>query len=276
MRGFWRKLMRVSKEDAVPVGTVFNRYVQSAPSAQNAVDIIPGWSTAFPPQFSVTAGTLPTFADARIQYALDRFGPLNDRVVLELGPLEAGHTAMLEAAGAGQIDAIEANQLAFMRCLVAKEIMQLKHTRFWLGDFVKWLENASESYDLIVASGVLYHMTDPLHLIELIAQRCSAAYIWTHVLDHEAMPPGDPRRMVFSDREEVYDFHGLRVRACRRTYLDSPASDAFCGGMRDDHRWLEKTDLLAALRAVGFTTIETAHEEPDHRFGPALSIFARK
>ena len=49
------------------------------------------------------------------------------------------------------------------------------------------------------------------------------------------------------------------------------------GGDMDDQRcWLHRDDLLEAIRAVGFTDIRTSHDVPNHAYGPALSIFARK
>ena len=260
---------------AEPTVTSFERYVTAAPSHQNAIDSVPGWSTAFPPEFGLTAGALQTHDDARMHWALECFGSVIGKRLLELGPLEAGHTAILEKAGA-TIDAVEANQLAYMRCLITKEVVGLTRSHFWLGDFVKWLEDPGKTYDLIVASGVLYHMKDPLHLIDLIAQRSSAVYFWTHLVDEDAMPPGDARRLVFAPEAEIHDFHGMKVRAYRRTYLQAPKNPAFCGGLEDDHRWLNRDDLLAALRAVGFTDIRTTHDQPDHQFGPALSIYAGK
>ena len=253
----------------------FDRYIATTPSSQNAVDTVAGWNTAFAPHYNVTAGALAAYNDPRILWAMECFGSLDGRRVLELGPLEGGHTGMLDAAGA-QVDAIEANQLAFLRCLITKEILGLKHAKFWLGDFVKALEEWDRTYDLIIASGVLYHQTDPLHLVELVAKRTNAAYFWTHVVTEEAMPPSDPRRLVIDPVVEVHDFHGVKVRAYRRTYANAEESVAFCGGMTDEHRWLHRDDLLAALKVVGFNDIKLAHDEPDHRFGPALSIFARK
>ena len=253
----------------------FDIYVTSTPSLQNAVDAIAGWNTSFPSQFGLKAGSLATYNDPRILWAMENFGPLDGRRVLELGPLEGGHTSMLEAAGA-QVDAIEANQRAFLRCLVTKEILRLTRSRFWLGDFIKALENSEQKYDFIVACGVLYHLTNPLDLIELAATRTDAVYFWTHVVTEEAMPSSDPRRLVISPEVEAHQFHGVNVRAYRRTYANAQESVAFCGGPNDEHRWLHRDDLLEAVKAVGFTDIRTAHDEPNHPYGPALSIFARK
>jgi len=253
----------------------FDRYVASTPCFQNAVDIVAGWSTAFPPHYGLKAGSLAAYNDPRILWAIECFGSLEGRSVLELGPLEGGHTTMLESAGA-QVDAIEANQLAFLRCLVTKEILGLTRSKFWLGDFVKALENWERSYDLIVASGVLYHLQDPLHLLELAAKRTGAVYFWTHVVTEEAMPRSDPRRLVIAEEVENHRFHGIDVRAYCRTYAHAEDNVAFCGGMNDEHRWLHRDDLLGALKAVGFKDVRTSHDEPNHRYGPALSIFARK
>lgn len=253
----------------------FDLYVSSLPSMQNAIDAVAGWNTSFPPHFDLKSGALATYNDPRILWAMECFGPLDDSHVLELGPLEGGHTSMLEAAGA-RIDAIEANKLAFMRCLITKEILGLTRSKFWLGDFVKALEDWEQSYDLIVASGVLYHLKDPLNLIELVAKRTNAVYFWTHVVNDEAMPQGDPRRLVIAPNVEQHQFHGTTVRAYRRTYANAESNVMFCGGINDEHRWLDRDDLLKALKAVGFTDIRTSHEQPDHPYGPALSIFARK
>lgn len=267
---------RTLRPERPPKSSHFDRYVSSVPSWQNAIDAIPGWNTAFPPQFGVEAGSLATYHDPRILWAIECFGSIAGCHVLELGPLEGGHTSMLDAAGA-QVDAVEANQLAFLRCLIAKEILGLSRAKFWLGDFVKALESWDRRYDLIVACGVLYHLIDPLRLIELAAQRTNAIYIWTHIMTDAAIPAADdPHRNLFDQTMETHEFHGLSVRAYRRSYDRAQENTSFCGGMNDEHRWLHRDDLLAALKVVGFQDIRTSHDEPDHRNGPALSIFARR
>ncbi|WP_204348773.1 hypothetical protein, partial [Klebsiella pneumoniae] len=81
------------------------------------------------------------YDDARIAWLVSSVGGLQGLDVLELGPLEASHTAMLLAAGAKSVLAIEANQLAFLRCLVVKELRHLRDASFQLGDFTRFLED---------------------------------------------------------------------------------------------------------------------------------------
>jgi hypothetical protein len=242
----------------------FENYEQSLPSHQNAIDAISGWNSAFPPHLDLRAGNLPLYDDDRIRWAIACFGDLSGRRVLELGPLEAGHTAMLHAAGA-HVVAIEANKLAFSRCLVAKEILGLNHACFFLGDFVKWLEQKDTTYDLIVASGMLYHMKDPLRLLCAMARRTDTIYLWTVCVGNDAIPPTMTRTM-----------NGIPVRLYQRAYSGAEENVSFCGGMEDRPFWLHREDILAVLKSLGFTDMAIAHDDPEHLFGPSFSVFARK
>jgi hypothetical protein len=152
----------------------------------------------------------------------------------------------------------------------------LTRSKFWLGDFMKALENWDQSYDLIIACGVLNRLKDPLQLLELAARRSQAIYIWTHVVSEEALPPSDLRRHTFAPALEIQHFHGVDVRVYRRT--DGYAEDdvAFCRDTDDGQRWLHRDDLIEALKRVGFPNVRTNDDEPNTHFGPALSIFAQK
>lgn len=255
---------------------VLDEYVTGMPCAQNAIDALPGWNHALPGDVGVTAGHGAFYNDPRILWALEQFGSIEGRKILELGPLEAAHTYILERHGAGLIHAIEANKLSFLRCLVVKELLDLRTAKFFLGDFLEWLETPPERYDLIVASGVLYHMASPVHLLELLARNCDAFYLWTHYSSEQAMPASDPRRGVFVGPAEVQESHGVRVRLYRRSYHGAWRNKSFCGGMHDLHRWIEKEDILALIAALGFDDIRVAHDDPAHQNGPSFSIFARR
>ena len=257
-------------------GEVLDEYTVGLPSAQNAVDALLGWNHALPEHVGATAGPGAFYNDPRIFWALEQFGSIEGCKILELGPLEASHTYLLERHGAAVIHAIEANKLSFLRCLVVKELLDLKQAKFFLGDFTEWLEHPPERYDLIVASGVLYHMQSPGRLLELVSASCNAFYLWTHYASDEAMPATDPRRSVFVGSAETQEWHGVRVRLYKRSYHGAWRSKSFCGGMHDLHRWIEKEDILALIRALGFADIRIAHDEPDHPNGPSFSVFARR
>ena len=255
---------------------VLDEYVDAPPSHQNAIDLVPGWNHALPPEHGVMAGPHAFYHDARIHWGLEQFGSLEGKQVLELGPLEAAHTFMLHQAGAARVLAIEANKLAFMRCLIVKEILRLKNAEFLLGDCQKWLATTDERYDLIVACGVLYHMSEPVQLIENICAHADSLIIWTHYFDEVELPPDDPRRTPFSGRVEMRSAHGMTFRLHERSYWKAWRDKKFCGGLNDTHYWMEKQQILDLLRAKGFDDLRLTLEEPDHPYGPAFTVFARR
>jgi hypothetical protein len=257
-------------------GGLLDEYIGGVPRAQNAIDALPGWNHALPEETGATAGAGAFYNDPRILWALEQFGSIEGRKILELGPLEASHTYMIERHNPAVIHAVEANKLSFLRCLVVKEILDLKRVKFFLGDFVEWLEHTPENYDFIIASGVLYHMQDPVRLLELLAAKSDAFYVWTHYASDEAMPPRDPRRSAFLGPREIEERHGVSVRFYKRSYHGAWRSKSFCGGMHDLHRWIEKEDIIALISKLGFADIRIAHDEPAHPNGPSFSIVARR
>ena len=256
--------------------TTFDQYEAGSPSDQLAVDMLSGWNCCFPPSAKVKAGKLALHDDARIHWAAERFGSMEGKIVLEAGPLEGMHTYMLNRLLPKRIDAIEANRLSFMRCLVAKQIMGLNRARFRLGDVSKWLADFKGRYDLIVASGVLYHMPEPAEFIRLAASRSDALFLWTHFYLDEAMPASDSRRLPFSGKMVERTVAGVTTRCYERSYKDSARRSAFCGGTADRHYWMHRDDILALLAAVGYDDIEIFREDLKHPGGPCFSVMARR
>jgi 2-polyprenyl-3-methyl-5-hydroxy-6-metoxy-1,4-benzoquinol methylase len=176
----------ISQAD-LPV-SILDSYVRSVPSAQNVVDIFAGeWSSQLPdPLGEVSAGTIPLFADERVAWAIKHLGDLSGRTVLELGPLEGGHTYLLTKAGA-QVTAVEMQTRAYLKCLIAKELLDIKGARFLLGDFMEYLQGGEEHFDVCFASGVLYHMRNPVETIALLAKSARQLFLWTHVYDERVV-----------------------------------------------------------------------------------------
>lgn len=256
-----------------PLGT---RYEARAPHPQNAVELFAGWTGAFPENCAVTAGDLALYADPRIAWAAEQCGTLEGKSVLELGPLEGAHTYMLEQYGAAEILAIEANKDAYLKCLISKELLGLTRSRFLLGDFERYLEETDRHFDIILASGVLYHMQAPVHVLDLIGQHCETLILWTHYFDPQAMDAQDPRRKPFSGQTTTLDHKGHSYRLHSRSYKGAWTANSYCGGPEDQHYWMERDDIMALCAQNGFTDIRTEFQDDSHVNGPSCLFYMHK
>ncbi|WP_457580285.1 class I SAM-dependent methyltransferase [Ensifer canadensis] len=264
------------KKHAKQPDAIFDQYETRSPHHQNAIDALGGWTSAFPPEFDLNAGSMHLYTDGRIERALASYGSIASKSVLEVGPLEGMHTYMLSLGNPAQIDAVEANRLCYLRCLVTKEVLKLHRAQFWLGDIQHWLNDNEKHYDLAIASGVLYHMADPGEFLRNLSKRADAIFIWTHFFSDAAMPKDDIRRSPFTGHVAMKTVAGLHLRYYERSYQNANISSSFCGGVKDRHFWMHRDDILALLRCLGFDSIEIQQEDPGHPGGPSFSLLARK
>ena len=211
-------------------GVVRDWYAREAPSPQSAADIFKGeWASLFPPPFDeVRVGGLALWADPRVLWCEPLVGGFDGKRVLELGPLEGGHTYLLETRGA-VVTAVEANTRAFLKCLIFKEIVGLKSAQFLCGDFMEYLRATPDRFDFCLASGVLYHMTEPAELIALVAEVAEKAYFWTHYYD-DGLVAETPRARFRRASPVEADYRGFRHALYRQPYPDPAADLRFAGG----------------------------------------------
>ena len=256
---------------------VLDHYLASAPCPQNAVDIFRGeWASKFPgPLADVAAGSAPLFEDPRILWAVEQMGGVRDRTILELGPLEAGHTFMLERAGAASVLAVEANTRAYLKCLVAKELTGITRSQFVCGDFVEYLRGCGARFDACVASGVLYHMRDPLELLGLLSRVSDRIFIWTHYFDAAVIKANSTISKKFPSHAHG-EYGGFRCEYHRYEYQQALDYQGFCGGPAPYSHWIKREDILACLRHFGFGNVQTSFEQPDHQNGPAFALLATR
>lgn len=266
---------RVEEPAPVAVQPILDGYTSEAPSPQLALDIFAGeWSSILPAGHGDSGGHAALFDDARITWAIERIGGVEGRSVLELGPLEGGHTTMLERAGA-TVTAIEANSRSYLKCLITKELLGLRRSTFLRGDFVAYLERDRPTYDVVLASGVLYHMLDPLRLLDLMAAASDTLVLWTHYYDAEIVGAAEFARQFTRPPERV-ERGGRSYTLHPRDYLEALGWGGFSGGGADSANWLECEDLLGYLRSLGYAEIEVGFDQPDHPNGPALALVARR
>jgi hypothetical protein len=249
-------------------------YVKLPPQEQHALDLFKNeWSCRLPCEFEgLTAGESKAFEDPRIIWAEGKFNGFKDKRVLELGPLEGGHTYMVEKYGAASILSIEANKRAFMKCLIVKNLLEMSRSHFVLGDFVEYLRTSQEDFDCALASGVLYHMANPIEVLGLLSLRTKQLFGWTHYYVDSAGDAHPAKSPEFVPLE----YKGFQCRGLRHYYGDVLKMPGFCGGNLPSSVWMRRDDLIAGLRHFGFNEVDMGLEEPHHPGGPALCFVARK
>lgn len=249
------------------------RFVDWFPVRENAGRAFDGeWSSAVP-GLPMT-GKAPLFEDGRIIWFEERLGGFAGKRVLELGPLEGGHTYMMTQRGA-EVVAIESNLRAWMRCLVVKDALNMTGATFLLGDFVSYVADSPPQVDFALASGVLYHMTDPVTFLHKLCGVSDAVGLWTHYFNADVLQAlGVPDKFDFKPRK-VTTPHGRTVELYYQRYLGALEWTGFCGGSAPGSSWMRRQDILGMLEDEGFVC-ETFLDQSDHPNGPAFCVFGRR
>ena len=269
-----RRTARGQDENAGPSDNLVDAY----PSAAGpAVALFAGnWASRLPVP-EVTAGDLLLFEDPRIAWMIGEAGSIAGFDVLELGPLEGAHSAMMLAAGAGSVTGIEANADAFLRCLVVKNLLSLDRATFWLGNFERYLAERPRRFDLILASGILYHLSDPLKVIQDMIAMTDRIGIWSHFYEPEAVAQAyaPPRSNPFTGRSSPRTLESDTLTYHEHDYGATAGSKAFRGGIRQTSSWIEKDALIALFERHGFR-VALGHDEAIRPGGPAACLFAQR
>jgi len=268
---FFKKPVEVPK-----VRNSLDNYISLAPEPQNMLDIFAGeWASKFPPEYKLNAGINPLFEDSRIHWMLGELRGVAGMRVVELGPLEGGHSYLLDRAGAASVLAIESNQRAFLKCLIVKELLGMRSVEFLMGDFRQYFDRTPARFDLCVASGVLYHMREPVVLLSQIAAQCERLFLWTHYYNKKLIDRDRNLKPRFQDVVKRTT-NGYSYEMHRYDYLESLNIAGFCGGNAEFAYWLSRDDLFGALKHLGFSNIKVYDEEPEHPHGPSLNLLATK
>lgn len=256
--------------------SVLDAYIRLPPSGENAIRLFDGeWSSKLPPPYDECTGHAELFDDHRITWMLNLLGGVSGYSILELGPLEAGHTFMLENAGAASVLSIESNSRAFMKCLIVKESLELKASTFLLGDFTAYLRANARTFDLCVASGILYHLQDPLETLRLISNASDQILLWTHYYDKEIISSNPELSAKFTGVDSIA-VDGVKFSQYHYEYGAALDWQGFCGGPANFSHWLSRADILSYLRQLGYTNLEIGFDDPDHPNGPSFAVLARR
>lgn len=237
----------------------------SVDNTGTALDGYKDWVTIFHYQGKRYGSTNPSVSDAVTGIAqFNSWSPVKNKTVLELGPFEGGNSKQLLDLGAGKLVSIEANEEFFKKCELVKKQFELTRAEFIHGDCNGLL--ASEefqsryNFDTCLASGILYHMSEPLRTVDLLCRTAPEIFIWTQVASDSA-----PKGEWF----EVLD-EGHVCRARKNIY----SSDKHWGGVDRYAVWLHPEDLAQAFIRRGFSIHELLNGKTHS--GDFVQFFAKK
>ncbi len=163
-----------------------DRFITEFPSELNAFQMQKGsWKFDYD-ILSIEEIIKNIYADGRPKFCADTFPGFKDFRIVEVGPSDGYNTAGLEFHGARKIVSVEGNVGAFLRCLIMKNAFNLK-TKFLLGDFLQNLHSPETVADLIYASGVLYHLVDPVDFLLRCGEISRNLFIWTFYYDPQVI-----------------------------------------------------------------------------------------
>jgi Protein of unknown function (DUF1698) len=254
-------------------------YATKAPSAQQTLDLFRGkWASRMPAAMGSTeAGEAALFEDPRIAWAVEGLAKLGTDIgkstVLEVGPLEGGHTYQLARVGARSVTAVEAHPEAYLKCLVLKELLGMERVNFLYGDAVSFLRSIGHTYDVGFASGFLYHMANPVEFIELLCRRTQAVFLWTVYWD-PAFNLANPGRPAGTAGVAKASHGGFSHTLHRHDYGDNLSYGQFWGGPEAHSNWMERDEILGAFAHFGFS--RQIAELEANPYGSALRVVATR
>lgn len=250
---------------------ILDAHVTAAPSGELPFKIFEGeWSSEIP---GYGLGHANLFGDSRMNWLSEQCGGFRGKRVLELGPLEGGHSYMMAKAGAS-VTSIELNTRAFLKCLIVQNALKFQ-VDLRLGDFRPYLKDCSETYDLLLANGVLYHLQDPVQLLKDAARVSRMIGIWTYYYDAEAIRSREYLVDKFDTIPRRERFGNRTVMLYRQSYRAALDWKGFSGGTAPVSYWLCRDSLLGSLEELGFK-ITIGADTPDHPNGPAMLLFASR
>lgn len=276
----WGRVARRLQNSGRASGEFSHEFAVEAPNPQQTLDIFRGqWITAFPDDLEVTTGWVNHFdpvVDTRVPWA-DGVIPagIRGKSILELGPFEGYHTAMFQEFGARSVTSVEASRTAYLKCLVVKQVLGLD-AEILYGDVPAFLAASEDEFDVVWASGILYHQAEPVQFLEAVASRGQYVFLHTHFYDESTISKQGIRSRFDVRRDEIVEWRGRSMHLHRYEYETDTSQGVFAGGPRTYAMWMERDDIEFILREMGFSHIEVGVVDYENPAGPGLFLLAAR
>lgn len=213
------------------------------------------WVTKFVIDGREYGGYFDAVNDGRLSQFFEYFP--HARTVLELGALEGGHSLGIASRTSVQrIVAIEGRRSNIEKARFVQKLLGTDKIEFVEANLQDLDPLASETFDAVFCSGLLYHLPEPWKLIARCAQISPNLFIWTQYAGEE-----EARKVV----------HGFRGKWYREGGLFDPLS-----GLSAESFWPTLGSLFGMLTRNGYKTIHLIENNLEHPHGPAVTLAATR
>jgi hypothetical protein len=232
------------------------KFCHDNPDHENSFKLFDGaWKFSFDKISSKEIMEFLLTVDGRPRLTSEIFQDFKTLSIVEFGPADGYNTAQLEIYGASNIISIESNVDAYMKCLVMKNFMNLRG-QFLLGDFLKYLDSLDEKLDLAYASGVLYHLIDPVNFLLKIGKHFDKLFLWSLYYDSEAIASDAYELRRFKD-QSVVKINNTEFTYHKRLVDESMLPNgSYQGGIVQYSNWLSLADIEKAINLAGFSIVK--------------------
>jgi SAM-dependent methyltransferase len=188
------------------------------------------------------------------------------RRILDLGCLEGGFAIAFATLGAREVIGIEARPTNLKRADMARERLGVRNVSFIQGDVNKLDVAALGSFDVVFASGILYHLDDPFSFVERVFELTSDVALFdTHV----ALPDVHNHGLSASLLTRSHNGHDY----VGRVYFEYPPEASqdeveyllWNSYSNSNSFWLREHDLVRLLYETGFQRVYKAPQPPGYK-----------
>ena len=199
-------------------------------------------------------------------------GSLAGLRILDVGCLEGGYTVAFARHGATEVIGLEVRATNLARCALLADELRLPAVRFVQGDAKELSPETHGSFDVVFASGLLYHLDDPygfLARVQPMTQRF--LLLDTHIAHPTAFAHGCSPRLASLERDGR-TYVG-RVAFEYDSALERPALDQLVWASYGNPTsfWLTEDSLVAMLHDLGFASVSKTFVPRGYRCGEACS-----
>ncbi|MBI5033446.1 MAG: DUF1698 domain-containing protein [Chloroflexi bacterium] len=166
---------------------------------------------------------------------------LDGMSVLDVGCNAGFFSIQLKLLGAGKVVGIESWEDYYKQAEWCKKIWNVD-IDYRLQD-AHSLDTMQEKFDLVIFAGVLYHLKNPLQVLEQMGRLCEDT-IWVET----EIIPEDPRNCLYVGQGT---YKGIRVTACHKGFMKFIEGDELNGD--PSNWWVPDTEcVIGMLRTAGF------------------------